>query len=246
MNLSDRENRYPCDRVVPIEQEPRHHLVIENQFVRAFAVEIAPHECTLCHHHPHDYLVYVAGDAEIVSAARGQDPKVLSYRDGDCELSEAGMVHVVENLGERPFRNIVAELLPGLPALRRGANPKLGRGAGTITPLFQDERTAIFEVGMKSGSEVELEGPAVVATPYGASLTPEYAEGLVVKHNRISDLSWIPQGRQAILWGSSNGVERAIVFQFGRAGEEFAGIPKSSDPRKRSSGPRRRQPPIEM
>ncbi len=107
------DKRYSCAHVVPIEQEPRHHLVIENEFVRAFAVEIAPHDRTLCHHHPHDYLLYVAGDAEIISAARDEEPKQLSYRDGECELLEAGLVHVVENLGDTAFRNVVVELLPG-------------------------------------------------------------------------------------------------------------------------------------
>ena len=116
MSAADQDNRYPCDQVVPIEQEPRHHLVIENEFVRAFAVEIAPHDRTLCHHHPHDYLLYVAGDAEIVSAARDEEPKRLSYRDGECELLAAGLVHVVENSRDTPFRNIVVELLPGTRA----------------------------------------------------------------------------------------------------------------------------------
>jgi uncharacterized protein YjlB len=173
MKAANERKRYRCDHVLEIEQEPRHHLVIENEFVRVFAVEIAPHDRTLCHHHAHDYLLYVAGDAEIVSAARGQEPKALSYRQGDCELSQAGMVHVVENLGEAPFRNVVAEILPGAAALRRGAAPKLVRGEGRITPLSADERAAIFQVEMKSGSEVDLDGPAVLATPYGDSLRPE-------------------------------------------------------------------------
>jgi hypothetical protein len=236
MKAADEQNRYPCDRVVPIGQEPRHHLVIENEFVRVFAVELAPHDRTLCHHHLHDYLVYVAGDADVVSAERNQEPKTILYKDGECELGFAGMVHVVENLGEARFRNIVAELLPGVVALRRGAIPKLGRGEGGITPLFGDERVATFEVAMKSGSEVDLQGPAVVATPYGNSLKPEYSAGIIVKHNPISDLSWIPQGRKAVLWGSCDDVERAIVFQLGRIDQEFVPCPKAGNPRQSLRG----------
>ncbi len=159
--------------MVPIEQEPRHHLVIENEFVRAFAVEIAPHDRTLCHHHPHDYLLYVAGDAEIISAARDEEPKKLSYRDGECELLEAGMVHVVENLGETTFRNIVVEFLPQEPAIL-SAERSRGRGAPRSKPYgiarrkdvrirqrFDDVRmAAVFQVSMESGAEVEICGPA--------------------------------------------------------------------------------------
>src|SRR5271170_2380410 len=117
------DHTYDCKHAVEIEQEPRHHLVFANEFVRGFAVEIAPHDRSLCHHHPNDYLLYVASGAEIVSAARDEEPKQLSYRDGECELLEAGLVHIVENLGDKPFRNVVVELLPRAGELRRGAAP---------------------------------------------------------------------------------------------------------------------------
>ncbi|MFZ0314317.1 MAG: cupin domain-containing protein, partial [Candidatus Korobacteraceae bacterium] len=115
------DHTYDCKHVVEIEQEPRHHLVFSNEFVRGFAVEIAPHDRSLCHHHPHDYLLYVASGAEIVSAARDEEPKKLSYRDGECELLEAGLVHVVDNRSDTPFRNVVVELLPRAGELGRGA-----------------------------------------------------------------------------------------------------------------------------
>jgi quercetin dioxygenase-like cupin family protein len=99
---------YDCRQVVDIADEPHHHLVIANEYVRAFAVEIPPRTRTLCHHHPHEYLLYVAKGAEIISAARDEEPKRLNYVDGECELSKAGLVHVVENLGDGAFRNVVA------------------------------------------------------------------------------------------------------------------------------------------
>ncbi len=111
--------------MVPIEQEPRHHLVIANEFVRFFVVEIAPHDRTLCHHHAHDYLMYVMGEAEIMSAPRDGEPKTLTYHDGDCELSSAGLVHVVENLRETKFGNLLVELharAGRAPSRERSAN----------------------------------------------------------------------------------------------------------------------------
>ena len=104
--------------------------MIENEFVRAFAVEIAPYDHTLCHHHPHDYLLYVVGDGEIVSAARDEEPKKLSYSDGECELLEAGMVHVVENLSDTrisEYRRGVAawdRAVCRVAAIRRGLQEK--------------------------------------------------------------------------------------------------------------------------
>ncbi len=151
-----KDHRYPCEHVVPIEQEPRHHLVFENEFVRGFAVEVAPHERTLCHHHPNDYLLFVALGAEIVSAAPDEEPKRLNYRDGECELAPAGLVHVVEDLSDTPFRNVVVELLPAARDLRRGGAPRRVSGEATITPRFDDARAAIFSIEIEAGATVEI------------------------------------------------------------------------------------------
>jgi len=230
---------YPCEHVVPIEEEPRHHLVIANQYVRAFAVEIAPRDRTLCHHHTHDYLLYVAGDAEIVSAARGEDPKRLSYRDGASELSAAGLTHVVENLKDEPFRNLVVELLPASGTLRRGVEPRWDTEAShvagfeaRVAPLFADPRAAIFKLDIELGAFVDISGPAVVAMPHHNKLTPEFLGNIEVVRNATCDFAWIPQQRQGALrargWEHS---ELAIVFQIGKRSDE-EGVPahKKRDP----------------
>ncbi len=230
---------YSCEHVVPIEQEPRHHLVIENEFVRAFAVEIAPHDRTLCHRHPHDYLLYVVDDGEIVSAARDDEPKQLSYHDAECELLQAGMVHVVENLSGTPFRNVVVELLPGSSGLLRGPDPKLIAQESDIAQLFdetnleqlfEDERAAIFSIAIKPRVEVGISGPAVVAMPYGTKLPLDYFGDIEVKHDSACYLVWIPPQREAILWGCWQEMERAIIFQVGRDDEEGLAALKVPNP----------------
>lgn len=233
------DKRFSCDRVVPIEQEPRHHLIIENEFVRAFSVEIALHDRTLCHHHPHEYLLYVVGDGEIVSAARDEEPKKLSYRDGECELLEAGMVHVVENLSDGPFRNVVVELLPGTDSLLRGPDPNLIAQEAEVAQLFEEtnmeqllenERAAIFSIAIKPRVEVGISGPAVVAMPYGTKLPLNYFGDIEVKRNSTCYLAWIPPHEAAILWGCWEKPERAIIFQIGRTDEQGVAVLKLHDP----------------
>ncbi len=224
------DKRYSCQHVVPIEQEPRHHLVIQNEFVRAFAVEIAPHDRTLCHRHPHDYLLYVVGDGDIISAPRNEEPKKLSYRDGECELLEAGMVHVVENLANTAFRNVVVELLPGAAGLRRGAAPQVIKGDANVTRLFNDAQATIFRVEIEPGADVGISGPSVVATPYENKLNPDALVDIEVKPNPICDLAWIPPHQEAILWGCWEQTERAIIFQIGRSEEQGVAVMKVRDP----------------
>jgi hypothetical protein len=222
MNAAGKGNRYACEQVVEIDQEPRHHLVIQNEFVRAFAVEIAPHDRTLCHHHPHDYLLYVAnGGDEIISAGHDEEPKRLSYYNQHCELLPGGLVHVVENLGEEPFRNVVVELLPRAAELSRGLRPERSVvGKGTVLPIFDHERASILLIRIQSGADIKIFGPALVATPYGNRLNPEGTLDIEVKTNHVSDLAWIPPGRAGVLWGCWQQAETAVVFQIGRTDEQ--------------------------
>jgi hypothetical protein len=110
-------------------------------------------------------LLYVVGEGEIISAARDEEPKRLSYRDGECELLTAGMVHVVENLGDAPFRNVVVELLRGVGVLRRGADPQRIGGGANITQLFDDERAAVFSIEIEPDTKVEIVGPLLSRPP---------------------------------------------------------------------------------
>jgi hypothetical protein len=200
---------------VAIEQEPRHHLVLANEFVRGFAVEIAPHVRTLCHHHAHSYLMYVAGAAQIVSAPRDGTPKTHSYRDGDCELSPAGLVHVVENLTDAKFRNLLVELLPGIGDVRRGADPKIVSGEATIIQRFADKCVSVFLLKMESGSQVEIYGPAVVASPYEneVQLVASGTIARIVK--RFADLSWLGPSTAATMRNSAGPPAKVVLIAVG-------------------------------
>lgn len=207
--------RYDCSHVVEIDEEPRHHLVLANEFVRAFAVEIAPHDHTLCHHHPNDYLLYIASDAEIVSAARGEDPKRLNYRDGECELASAGLMHVVENLSDNPFRNVVVELLPRAAELRRGLQPSVTDGDAHIGQILEELPGAVFSVAMLPGSEIGISGPAVLASPYDDKLMVKELDEFDIPLDELKKLMWVCAPRQVAIRNSEQTRGRLIVFQVG-------------------------------
>jgi hypothetical protein len=96
---------------VEITSEPHHHLVLENKYVRAFAVSVAPKESSLVHRHGHDYLSVSLGDAQIINARAGAAPVAANFKDGDVRFSAAPVVHAVTDTGDGPFRNITVELL---------------------------------------------------------------------------------------------------------------------------------------
>lgn len=193
---------YDCSRVVDIADEPHHHLVIANDYVRAFAVEIPPHSRTLCHQHPHQYLLYVASGSEIVSAAREEEPKRLSYADGECELSKAGLVHVVDNLGDGAFRNVVVELQPATAKLKRGAKPLAIKGEPRIEEILSEAPGAVFTVMMQAGTEVEIAGPAVIAAPHEPVMVKEFDE-FDIPLDDFRKLMWVCAPRK--VWMRNSG-----------------------------------------
>jgi len=214
------QKQYSCDHVVPVEQEPRHHLVIANEFVRAFAVEIAPLDRTLCHHHTHDYLMYVAGDAQIVSAPRDGEPKTHTCRDGDCEISPAGLVHVVENLRGAKFRNLLVELLPAVGELQRGSDPTMKVGNGVVEAIFEEGQISVWSLELEPRAQAEADGPAIFATPYGERLFPEDPG------DNAHNMGWIAADRRGLLRSQLERPLRAIVFQLGRAQEQPVSVRK--------------------
>lgn len=219
--MPSRSMHYDCTHVIDIAEEPLHRLVLANEFVRAFVVEIAPGDRALCHRHPQDYLLYSASAAEIISAARNEEPKRLSYRDGECELLPAGLEHVVDNIGDSPVRNVVVELSPQAAELRRGpaprrvdAEPDPDDGT-TTTSILQDERASMVLVKVEPRASIKISGPAVVATPYGDKLSPDAIGDVEIENHPGCDLAWIPPGGATVLWGRWEQTGTAIVFQIG-------------------------------
>ena len=91
--------------------ELHHHLKIENEYVRAYYVEVPPHQATELHEHDHDYIYISLGPADVVSAVREKPEIRLELKDGETHFTRGGFAHVARNLGDTPFRNVTIALL---------------------------------------------------------------------------------------------------------------------------------------
>lgn len=94
-----------------MEEEHHHHLVFENSYVKAFYVEIPPHDSTLYHRHDLPYVSLPppspanAPSSEVPPVAR---PEPAGPRVG---YMTAGFSHTVSNPTDVPLRNVAIELL---------------------------------------------------------------------------------------------------------------------------------------
>jgi quercetin dioxygenase-like cupin family protein len=96
---------------VEITAEPHHHFTFENEYVRVFNVDVAPHSATLMHWHRHDYVYVTLGESHVSNEVQGKGPVDVKLADGETHFSPAPFAHVARNLSEQPFRNVTIEYL---------------------------------------------------------------------------------------------------------------------------------------
>lgn len=96
---------------VDVGEEPKHHLAFENEYVRAFEVEVPVGTETLIHRHTKPYMYVSIGDADVRNEVVGKDPVTIHPKDGEVKFVEGGFAHKAVNVGKTEFRNVTAELL---------------------------------------------------------------------------------------------------------------------------------------
>lgn len=106
--------RATAQSAVPIEQEPVHRLVLQNQSVRVFEIRLPPGNDTLWHVHRHDGISVRLADATIEDQPRDGQARTLRLSRGAVAYGATPSVltHRVRNVGETTFHNIYMELLP--------------------------------------------------------------------------------------------------------------------------------------
>jgi len=208
---------------VPISQEHHHHLVVENEYVKAYEVELPPHESTLMHQHLHDYIYVVLGDADITNAVAGKPEVHAKLPDLSVNYSPGPFAHIATNNADRPFRNITIEL----------EHPQ-----GAVKNFYSSIREALSggpngerDLGVETVLETEEVRVLAVGVRPKSSWSPprDDRNRLVIALDRIHDtsaprqknspfpagmLSWVPAGK---VWTFSNpalGVDKLMVVEF--------------------------------
>jgi len=186
--------------------EPHHHLKIENEYVRVYYVEVAPHEATQLHQHDHDYLFVSLGPADVINAVRDKPEVHLVLKDGETHFTRGGFAHVARNLSDVPFRNITIELLkPQGEAHNECGFVILGQGAAICDPpLAQDWTDTQFETAearldliwlFRSGKHKENSSKlAFLVVGLGGPHVTINAKGKSPKTLREGEMEWFDLG----------------------------------------------------
>ncbi len=95
---------------VDLADEPYHSLLIQNDYLRAFRVEIPHLKSTLLHKHSHDYVVITLVDSNIKQARAGEAPITYPRYAGDIRYIHGGIAHTMINDEAMTYRNITVEI----------------------------------------------------------------------------------------------------------------------------------------
>ena len=163
-----------AEKVVPIDQEPNHHLVLETDVLRAFDVSIPAGSQSRWHAHAHDSVMVTLDGADVPSETPGKPivkrPPIASGYIYYKPYGSESFVHRISNVDTKTFRILDIELL----AAPKGLNlDKLGDA--WVTTL-ENERLRVSKTTVQPSAVLaaaSFKGPHL----YVATTDGSYAVG---------------------------------------------------------------------
>jgi hypothetical protein len=211
---------------VEIINEPRHQLVLANDQVRVFNVDVPPHSETLMHWHRHDYIYVTLGLSEVVNAVKGKDPVAVRLQDGQTGFLSGAFAHVAGNLSGQPFRTVITELLQDdklrhSPGHWDPAHPEEDRGldilnGGTKEILFVKDGVRVSEFELQPGAALHYHvGPHLVValTDYKLRSDVRRKASRIITMKR-GESRWATRGYADILTNTGDHPAKFITLEF--------------------------------
>jgi quercetin dioxygenase-like cupin family protein len=209
---------------VEITAEPGHHLALQNEYVRVFKVEVAPHADTLMHRHRYDYIFVTLGPSQVENDVAGKSPVTLKLQDGETHFVPGGFAHIAKNFSDQPFRNVTIELLQDEKA-RQSPAPKWDeeRGlhvlnGGTQDILFVKDGVRASELELQSGGVLPKHhhaGPHLVVAITDLDLRSDVeGKGASTVQLKAGDVAWVKGGFTHTLTNVGKQNAKLITVEF--------------------------------
>ncbi|MBZ5548634.1 MAG: hypothetical protein LAO22_11880 [Acidobacteriia bacterium] len=207
---------------VEITSEPSHHLALENEYLRVFQVEVAPHAATLMHRHRHDYLFVTLGDSHVSNEVDGKAPVELKLADGDTRFVPGNFAHIARNLAETPFRNVTIEIVQDekmrtSPSswLEESGEKTFAGGRSKI--LFVKDGVRVSEVNLEAGATVPSHhhnGPHLLVAVSDLEVRSD-VEGMGPMPGtfKAGEVKWLPGGYTHTLTNTGAHAARFVTVE---------------------------------
>jgi mannose-6-phosphate isomerase-like protein (cupin superfamily) len=102
--------------IMPVEQEPAHTVVFENDMVRVIDAALPVGHATLYHTHVRDNVPVAVASGCVATTVIGGTPVESAVKIGQVSFAAGGYTHEVRNAGTTPLHFIDVELRTNAPA----------------------------------------------------------------------------------------------------------------------------------
>jgi quercetin dioxygenase-like cupin family protein len=214
---------YAAAPEVEITSEPSHHLALENEYLRVFKVEVAPHAATLMHRHRHDYVFVTLGDSQVSNEVEGKAPVELKLADGDPHFVPGNFAHIARNLADTAFRNVTIEIMQD--EKMRAASSTWPEESGEKTFAGGHSKILLVKDGVRV-SEVHLDpgatvpnhhhnGPHLLVAVSDLDLRSD-VDGMGPMPGKFTagDIKWLPGGYTHTLTNTGAQAARFVTVEF--------------------------------
>jgi quercetin dioxygenase-like cupin family protein len=177
--------------------EPRHHLLLQNEFVRIIRVVIPPGESTLWHEHNFDYgVLFVNGTKlKVDETTNPQGDARVSVTKAFTYTTYAGkhFVHRVHNTDTTPNHQLAFEIIPPLPV---GFAVSDRSGVPQYKMEVDNNRIQMWRLQLAPGQVADLitqKAPGIRFVLSGDRLVETHGDGQVNEIKvRVGDFAWLP------------------------------------------------------
>jgi quercetin dioxygenase-like cupin family protein len=208
---------------VEITSEPSHHLTLENEYIRVFKFEVAPHASTLMHRHRHDYISVALGDTHGSNEVEGKPPVNIKLNDGDTRFTAGNFAHIARNLSDQPFRNVTIELMQDeklrqTPSHWAEENGEKTFPGGRSKILFVKDGVRVSEVNLEPGAVVpshHYDGPHLLVAVGDLDLRSDVdGMGPMPGNFKPGDVKWLPGGYTHTLTNVGKSPAEFVTVEF--------------------------------
>jgi uncharacterized Zn-binding protein involved in type VI secretion len=96
---------------ITMDQEPHHHLILQNDYVKAFNVEVSSGDSIVLHRHDQDTVAIAIGDQLVTVGIPGKPDVHQKNADAQVRLQRSGYVHSTRVDGDTPYHTVAVELM---------------------------------------------------------------------------------------------------------------------------------------
>jgi mannose-6-phosphate isomerase-like protein (cupin superfamily) len=139
---------------VPVGEEPRHHVVFQNKYVRVIDARVPSGDVTLFHTHDTDNVPVAINGGRMRTELLGGPASESTVETGGVWFAKATYTHKISNIGATPLRFIDAEILApsGLDA---SIAPPLDKVGGHKLEI-ENEKVRVYRVTVGPGETIPM------------------------------------------------------------------------------------------